>query len=443
VSAREAAAREAARDAAGDERAAAATRGFIEHFGRTAATYLESCIHCGMCAEACHFYEVTRNPKYTPVWKLEPFKQAYKREYGPFAPVYRLLNLKPRVTTRQLEQWQELLYDSCTLCGRCSLICPMGIDIAGLIGEAREGMSRAGLAPAELSDAAARVRSHGNPLGHALDEFAALASRLSAEHGVAIPLDKPKAAVLCTVSTMEMTRYPESLVAMARVMNHLGIDWTLRSDGLEATNAGVVSGDTAAQKLATLRIVKAALSAGTTQVVVPECGHAYSSLRWQGANHYGAPLPFRVLHVSEFLAEQVTAGRLRLRKLDQSVTFHDPCQVSRRGGAIEAPRVVLDALGVDLREMEPTRGTNWCCGGGGGVVDLERATPLRLKAFRIKMEQVDATGADFPVVSCATCRRTFDEGATHHHWDKRARNLLELVAQNLDAPPRDVPHPSG
>ena len=62
---------------------------FVRDFGRTAAVYMESCIHCGMCAEACHFYEVTQDPKYTPIWKLEPFKQAYKREYGPFAFVYR------------------------------------------------------------------------------------------------------------------------------------------------------------------------------------------------------------------------------------------------------------------------------------------------------------------------------------------------------------------
>jgi ferredoxin len=63
------------------ERVERAMKSFVKDFGRTAAIYMESCIHCGMCAEACHFYEVTKDPKYTPIWKLEPFKQAYKREY--------------------------------------------------------------------------------------------------------------------------------------------------------------------------------------------------------------------------------------------------------------------------------------------------------------------------------------------------------------------------
>ncbi|MGE4112243.1 MAG: 4Fe-4S dicluster domain-containing protein, partial [Burkholderiales bacterium] len=71
------------------ERVRLAMQGFIRDFSSTTATYMESCIHCGHCAEACHFYKVTGDPKYTPIWKLEPFKQAYKREAGPFAFAYR------------------------------------------------------------------------------------------------------------------------------------------------------------------------------------------------------------------------------------------------------------------------------------------------------------------------------------------------------------------
>ena len=80
---------------------------------------------------------------------------------------------------------------------------------------------------------------------------------------------------------------------------------------------------------------------------------------------YGAPLPFRVLHVSEFLAEAVRDRRLRLKPLQGTITFHDPCQVSRRGGATAAPREVLAGLGADFREMPSAGDAGWCCGGGG------------------------------------------------------------------------------
>jgi Fe-S oxidoreductase len=214
-------------------------------------------------------------------------------------------------------------------------------------------------------------------------------------------------------------------------MNHLGVDWTFRTDGYEATNFGLLSGNAAWQKEMTMKLINAAIACGAKTLVLPECGHAYTALRWMGANMLGKPLPFRVLHMSEFLAESVQNGKLKLKKLPKTVTFHDPCQVSRRGGATEAPRVVLEALGVDLHEMFPTKGTNWCCGGGGGVVANSRANQLRYKVFKIKMEQIEKTGAELPVTSCANCRQTFDDGQAHFKWEKEMHSLLELVADNL------------
>jgi Fe-S oxidoreductase len=405
------------------ERAARAVEGFVKDFGRTAAIYLESCIHCGMCAESCHFYEVTGDPKYTPVWKLEPFKQAYKREYGPFAIFYRALGLKREVTGAQLEEWQHLLYDSCTVCGRCSLMCPMGIDIAGLISDARHGMAVAGLVPKELRQAADRAP--------APKDFKDRMAKLAAEHRVDIPVDKAKADVLYTVSATEIEKYPKSIVATARVMKRLGASWTLRSDGYQANNPGLYAGDLQKQKEASVNLIEAAVACGAKTLILPECGHAYGALRWQGANLYGKPLPFKVLHISEFLAESVRGGKLRLKRVGKTATFHDPCQSSRRGGVTEAPREVLAALGVDLKEMFPTKGTNWCCGGGGGVVDIGRADALRHKVFHLKMSQIDDTGAELPVTSCVDCRQTFDDGQAHYRWDKSMNSLLELVADNL------------
>jgi Fe-S oxidoreductase len=405
------------------ERVVRAMQGFVKDFGRTAALSLESCIHCGMCAESCHFYEVTGDPKYTPIWKLEPFKQAYKREHGPFAFFYRALNLKREVTEAQLEEWQHLLYDSCTVCGRCSLMCPMGIDIAGLISDARHGMARAGLVPKELREAADR--------GLAPEDFKDRVARLAAENHVDIPVDKARADVLCTISKTEIESYPKSIVATAKVMKRLGADWTFRSDGYQANNFGLLAGDAQKQKDASMALIDAAIACGAKTLILPECGHAYGALRWMGANIYGKPLPFRVLHISEFLAENVGSGKLRLNKVAKTATFHDPCQTSRRGGATEAPREVLAALGVELKETFPTKGTNWCCGGGGGVVDIARADALRHKVFHLKMNQIDDTGAELPVTSCADCRHTFDDGQAHYKWDKSMNSLLELVADNL------------
>lgn len=418
-------------DAPDAERVRAAMGSFMRDLSRPIATYMESCIHCGQCAQACHFHESARDPKYTPIWKLEPFKQAYQREAGPFAWFFKAFNLKREVTVAELEEWQELLYDSCTLCGRCTLICPMGIDIAALVGLARHAMFQAGLVPHELWAVAERAEREGSPLGATPKVLKERVEWLADEHGVEIPLDKPRADILVTLSSIEIMKYPQSIVALARVLAHVRADWTLRSDGYEATNFGMLSGNAQWQKDMSLKLINAAIACGAKTLILPECGHAYGALRWSGANAYGKPLPFGVLHISEFLADAVRSGRIRLNKLAKSITFHDPCQVSRRGGATQAPREVLRALGAELREPQSAGDLNWCCGGGGGVVTIHRADPIRYRSFEIKMRQIDATGADMAVTSCSNCRQTFDDGRAHFHWGRTMESLLEIVADNL------------
>jgi len=414
------------------DRVQKAMANFSKDFGTTAAAYLDACIHCGMCAEACHYYVATGDPRYTPVWKLEPFKQAYKREAGPLAPLYRLFGLKKDVTAEQLEEWQHLLYDSCTVCGRCSLICPVGIDIATLVSMARHGMYKAGLVPHELHAVAERAEVDGSPLGITPKLFEQRIEWMEDEHEVDINLDQEQADVLAVMSSIEIQKYPDAMAATAKILNAAGESWTFRTDGFEATNFGLLSGNLELQKKNSLRVIETAIKVGAKLVVLPECGHAYMALRWMGANIYGKPLPFKVQHISEYLADALNSGKLKVRKVDKSVTFHDPCQVSRRGGATQAPRDVMKHLGVDFREMQNGGDYNWCCGGGGGVVTIHRADELRYKVFKLKMDQVEATEADALLSSCANCRQSFDDAQNHYNWKYTAESLLELVAENLE-----------
>jgi len=293
-------------------------------------------------------------------------------------------------------------------------------------------MFEAGLVPHELCAVAERGAREGSPLGATPKVLKDRIDWLADDYEVDIHVDEPKADVLVTFSSIEIMKYPESLVATARVLNHSGYSWTVSSAGYEATNFGMLSGNTEWQRKMTMKLIDAAIACGAKIVVLPECGHAYTALRWQGANMLGRTLPFRVLHISEFLAENVANGRIRVSKLAKSVTFHDPCQVSRRGGATSAPRVVLGALGVELRETEDSGALNFCCGGGGGVIANRRADDVRYKAFGIKMRQMDATGAELLLTSCANCRQTFDDGSAHFQWDKPMGSLLDVVAEQLD-----------
>jgi len=413
------------------ERVAGAMRGYAQEIGAISAFRLESCIHCGICADACHYYIATEDPQYTPIWKVEPFKQAYKREASPFAPLFRLLGLKREITADQLEHWQHLLFDSCNMCGRCSLICPMGIDVAALIEQARHAMFEAGLAPKELYEKAAHQQATGQPEVSAepyRDQLLAIGARF----GVPMPLDEPEAAVMLCVPRTDIEHYPSAVAALARVMHHLGLSCTFRSDALVAENYGYFAGGKAWQRDISLRLIEQAIACKAKTLIVPECGHAYTALRWEAADLYGKPLPFKVRHVTEFLAEELQAGRLKLSAASAgAATFHDPCQLVRKGGVNDAPRALMKAMAIDLHELKNHGGFSFCCGGGGGVIDIERAAPLRYRTMENKLREVDDTGATTFLTSCSDCRRTFDDAQAHFSWNKTPQSLLELVAANL------------
>jgi Fe-S oxidoreductase len=421
-------------DAQGDQsdeaRVDAAMRSFVREFGVTSALHLESCVRCGLCAEACHFYLTTGNAKYTPVHKLEPLRRAYLREVSPWAPVVRALGLVKRLGIDELHQWQELLFDSCTMCGRCTMVCPMGIDIAELVKESRHGMFKAGLVPERLALMDRTARQWGSTATPG-DDLPDILAEVSQQHGVQIPCDLERAEILVTAAPAELGEHTKSLADAAKIFNRLGVRWTMHQAGFDASNIGFNNGDVALQEKLTRALIDTALKIGATTIVLPECGHAYGAARWEAAKWYGQALPVRIVHMTEFLDEAIASGRLRVNRIGETATFHDPCQIVRRGGLEAAARRVLAALGFELIELRDHGIAGFCCGGGGGVVSNQRAAPLRHKVFELKRQQVDATGAKHLITSCGQCRITLDMGAKHAGWDKTTESLLELVADHL------------
>ncbi len=417
-------------DCPSDERVDRAKAVFAAKLDTPKAVDLESCVHCGLCAEACHFYVTTEDPKYTPIHKLDLLKRYYRREKSAFSWLHKLTTKD--ITAQDLEDWQELVYDSCTECGRCGIVCPMGIDIASMVNVMRQGLAEAGLIPDELRAVMQEQGSQGTVFGAGPDMLHKVIDELRAE-GLDIPLDKEKADVLVLSSTLDIQLYKDVLSATVKVMNHLGVDWTIHTCAFEGANFGMLSGYEKVQQLASERITLEAIKCGAKTVIVPECGHAYPAMRWEGANEHGAPLPFEVLAVSEFLGREIAAGNLKVNSLgrERVVTYHDPCKVGRHGGVIEEPRTVLNALGVDLREMDSHGKMNYCCGGGAGVFLINRASGLRHGVFELKRQQVEETGADSLVTSCGSCRINFMAGAERDNWDRKIESLMELVGHNL------------
>jgi Fe-S oxidoreductase len=398
------------------------------------ASFFASCVHCGLCAEACLFYTETGDPKYTPIHKLEPLKKVWRQEYTLLGRLAKMTGLAKPLSDEEMDEWQELVYDSCTLCGRCTLVCPVGNDLTYMIRKLREGMAVAGHAPGGIVSAVKRTVEIGSPMGVKLPALLNVIKHVQEDTGLEIPVDKTGAEYLAVLSSMEIINYPEYLGALAKIFKQAGITWTISSEAFEATNAGIQIGISDIARQIVSRIVDAAEKLKVKKVLSPECGHAYTALRWEGPNLIGRPYNFEVVHVLELLEFLRDHGKLELEdKIKEAVTFHDPCQIVRRGGVLTAPEHLVNAVAENYVPMPDPGKWNWCCGGGGGASAIHEpdAEELRFKAFKRKKSQLEATGVKTMVTACANCRITLEEGIDHYGMDTQVLGLTELLAEHL------------
>ncbi len=396
------------------------------------ASYFNSCVHCGLCAEACLFYTETGDPKYTPIHKLEPLRRVYEQEYTLLGRLLKLVGLSKPVSDKELGEWQELVYDSCTMCGRCSMVCPVGNDIVYMVRKLREGMAIAGHAPEGVVSATRRTIEIGSPMGVKLPALKAQIGHLKAEAGLDVPLDQAGAEYMVLLSSMEIINFPEYLGAIAKIMKQAGKSWTLCSTAFEATNSGIQIGVSDLARVIVSRIVEGAERLKVKTVISPECGHAYSAVRWEGPNLIGRPYLFKVQHILEVLDEFRSQGLLKTQGFEEErLSFHDPCQLVRRGGVIEQPRNLMNMISKNFVETSDPGKYNWCCGGGGGVSANDNAEAIRLIAFRRKKAQLDAVKPDKLVTACANCRIVLEEGLEHYRMDLPVVGLTEMIAEHL------------
>ncbi|MCU7817140.1 MAG: (Fe-S)-binding protein [Candidatus Thiodiazotropha sp. (ex Rostrolucina anterorostrata)] len=396
------------------------------------SAYFSSCVHCGLCAEACLFYTETNNPHFTPIHKLEPMKKLWRREYTFWGKLAATFGLGQSLTEDDFAEWETLVYDSCTLCGRCSMVCPVGNDITYMIRKQREGFSVAGYAPDGMKEATRRALKIGSPMGVTYKTLKAALAHVEKDTGMTIPVDKQGADYMTLFSSMEIVNFPEYIESIARIFDTAGVSWTISSKAFEATNSGIQIGNKEAAAEIVNRVVIAAEKLGVKTVISPECGHAYTAIRWEGPNLIGRKYPFEVIHILELLDQLKKEGRLQLKYKDSiPMTLHDPCQIVRRGGVVKQPRDLLNSVAEHFTEMKDHGVMNWCCGGGGGVSANERAEPLRLQVFNRKKRQLDELGVNTLVTACANCRIILEEGLEHNEMDTEVISLTELVAEHL------------
>ena len=158
----------------------------------------------------------------------------------------------------------------------------------------------------------------------------------------------------------------------------------------EASNYGVFLGDPTRAKSIAKRIVDESEALGVKEIVISECGHAYYAMRWTAPNWFGEKFNFRIRSIVEVIAEYIRQGRLDLDPSANpgTLTYHDSCNLGRKGGVIEEARIIMGAVTNNFIELTPNRDEAYCCGGGSGLMALPEALDLRMLAGKPKADLV-------------------------------------------------------
>lgn len=248
-----------------------------------------------------------------------------------------------------------------------------------------------------------------------------------------IPIDKEGAEFLFIPASLEMMKFPQTIISTLKIFYASDVNYTFSSVRYDVTNYGVFNGDDAATKSIAMKDIEEAERLGIRTLVVSECGHAYRALRWEAPNWLRKEYTFKVKDIVELVHEWIRDGRLKVDPMlnPEKVTYHDPCNMGRNAGLFEEPRDALTAAVSDFIDMIPNRENNWCCGGGGGMLSMPEYDDNRLASGVKKAEQVWETGASVLVTACANCQMQLGQVMEHFDVEAKVESVTDVVANAL------------
>lgn len=354
----------------------------------------------------------------------------------------------PAITRAILEDRIQDIVDSeflwaCTLCTRCTVDCPKGLHMDEIMRSMRGIARTRGNGPKRLEDGLAKIKETGNSVGFDAEEFTDTIQWLGEEAAeevegldpdeFQVPVDKEGAEFLYVPNPREFTSTPHMFSVYLRFFTAIGADWTYASNVCDVSNWAYYMGDEESNLEFVRNIVDTARGLGVKTVISTECGHGFKILRKDAERMIGEPLGFEVMSVVDLAYRYFREGRLGLRQgaVDHSVTYHDPCNVSRKLGAYEEPRVLLKHICREFVEMEPYGRYGLCCGGGGGTAQNSDMGKKRLENAKGKRDQIVATGADVVSSSCQACLAQLGDMKVYYDLPVEIKSVIELVVESL------------
>lgn len=387
---------------------------------------LYTCTECGRCFDICPTY-VTDKPL-TMKWVNDSLRLHLEdqgnniRKTGASAEDVSLVGdvISP-----------ETLW-ACTTCRACEAVCPVSIEHVPRIISMRQGQTlMAEAQPKELNSAFKGLDQNGNPWGIGYDQRADWAKDedIIVLEGVL----GEDAEVLMWVGCMGSfdNRNQKIAKATSTLLKKAGVSFAILGSREKCTgDLARRSGNEMLYQILAQENINTLNEAKVTRIVT-QCPHCLNSLKNEYPQLEGK---FEVFHHSQFIAQLVADGRLKLTpEGSERITFHDPCYLGRYNEEYDAPRSLLDkACGGERVEMKRNREESFCCGAGGARMWMEETIGSRINEERVR--QAGETGATTIATACPFCMTMVSDGvkAAGKEEEIQVLDIAEMVLKAVD-----------
>ncbi len=376
---------------------------------------LDACTRCSECLKWCPVQEVTGRRQISPPEKIRLYREFIENTEG----------LKARITggkvdRRLLEDFVRAVYE-CTTCGACGEACEVGIFTQRLWPVLRRKMVEMGLGPigpqANLTEF---VKKTGNVYNKPPEErFSWFPEHIKVHERAEIGYYagctgcyEAQPMVRGDVLALHATGYaftmlpPEEEVCCGFPLFITG-QWDMLEDLVR-------------------RLVSAYETRGV-KLLISSCPCCVNIMARDWPSLYGRPLPFKIRHISQFIAEAIKEKRLIIKDhLKERLIYHDPCYLSRGVGVIEEPRYVLKSIpDIELIEFERHGLYSQCCGAGGAARKVFHENAIKMG--RLIIDEAVEKGADRLILSCPACYSKMHEAMEGYEKQIRITDIMELI----------------
>jgi Fe-S oxidoreductase len=415
------------------------------NYGPVLDFYTRVTAKCSRCTAACQVYQASGDPRDIPCHRSELLLKVYRRYFTLAGEVKSRLYSSFVLTDDHIDEMAEE-YWRCTACKRCKATCPMGIDHAMITHLARWILAEIDVVPKAMV-VSVREQLEGDskntsaiPAIAMKDTCEFLEEEIEEEYpgmGAKFPMDVEDAEYVFFPAVSDYLMEAETLMGNAAMLHVTNTSWTIGTTNFDGIDYGLFYSDRMWERIIKAQVAEIKRLRGK-KMLIGECGHA-TRAAVEGMQCFIPPeerVP--VVHIMQLAYEKFISGELKLKEnaIKERTTYHDPCNIVRKGWIVDQPRTILRHICEDFVEMTPRGVDNYCCGGGGGTVSIDEIHDFRMAiGGKTKAEQLRRTGAHYVVAPCANCKKQLDEIIAAHELDMQKVGLHDILIKAIEFAP--------